>query len=86
MLHNQATKEPTASGIFLDSWNGRLLDAGINGILPLVERVLLDMIVLLPSSSMGSVLSSIAAPQPLGSPSPWHWLAGLDFGGGSNYQ
>lgn len=84
MLHNQATKEPTASGIFLDSWNGQLLDAGINDILPLVERVLLDMI--LPSSSMGSVLSSTAAPHPLGSPSPWHWLAGLDFWGGSNYQ
>lgn len=77
MLQDQATKDPTASGIFLDSWNGQLLDAGINGTLPLVERVLLDLI--LPSSSMGSVLSSTAAPQPLCSPSPWHWLAGLDF-------
>jgi hypothetical protein len=72
------TKRPKSQrhlDTFLDSWNGRFLGRRDQWCIA-VSRASLDM--LIPrSSSMGSVLFSTTAPQPLGFPSPWHWLAGL---------
>lgn len=65
MLHNRATKEPTASDTFLDttSWDDRFLGRRDKWYTIAVSRVSGDII--LRSSSMGSILSST-----VGSPAP----------------